>query len=239
MHVWRIDLGEAAAKAAALRGLLSPDEEVRAKRFHFDKHRDAFIGARATLRQILARYAARSAKALSFTYTEYGKPFLSPECAGPTIRFNLSHAHERALLAVTDGREIGADVEWIRADFTGDEIAERFFSIHERDVLRGLPREARDLSFFQCWTRKEAYIKAAGPGMSIPLHSFDVSLGPGVAAELLATRPETEEAAHWSMSGLDPGPGYAGAVAVEGRDYAIATWDWDVSAAVASASRAR
>jgi 4'-phosphopantetheinyl transferase len=121
---------------------------------------------------------------------------------------------------------VGVDVEHIRPDFTGEEIWERFFSQREREALRALPEADRPLAFFQCWTRKEAYIKGAGPGLSIPLHSFDVTLGPGVPAQLLATRPDGDEAARWVMEALEPGEEYAGAVAVLGAGWELRTFDW-------------
>lgn len=226
LHVFRLDLGALARRANELRPLLAPDEEARAQRFVYDRHRDPFIAARATLRRLLGRYLGLSPRAIAFAYNKFGKPELAPGLTPLALTFNLSHAHERALIAVTLERAVGVDVEHIRPDFTGEEIWERFFSVREREALRALPEPARPLAFFQCWTRKEAYIKGAGPGLSIPLHSFDVTLGPGVPAQLLATRPDAEEASRWALEALEPGEGYAGAVAVLGRGAALRTFDW-------------
>ncbi len=228
VHVWRFDLAAAALRKDVLLPLLSIDERERMRRFHFDRHRDAFVAARGALRSILAVYAGRPAAELSFDYTKYGKPLLTERCGGRELRFNLSHAHEIALCAVTRGREIGVDVEWIRPEFAGDDIAERFFSPSENVVLRALPREARDQAFFACWTRKEAYIKGAGPGLSIPLDSFDVTLAPGEPARLLRTRPDAAEAARWTLESLSPGTGYAGALAVRGAGWRTRCLRWTV-----------
>jgi 4'-phosphopantetheinyl transferase len=229
VHVFQFDLAAVAAAAPSLRRLLAPDELARASRFRFDRHRDAFIGARAALRLILGRFAGRRAAALRFVYGEHGKPSLALDDGGAWLRFNLSHAHERALVAVTRDREVGVDVEHIRPDMTGEDIWERFFSERERAALRALPEAERPRAFFQCWTRKEAYIKAAGPGLSIPLDSFDVTLGPGVPARLLATRPDAAEAARWSLEALEPGAGYEGAVVVEGGAPRLTRWEWEIS----------
>lgn len=232
LHVYRLDLGALAERASTLRSLLAPDELARAQRFVYDRHRFPFIAARATLRRLLGRYLGLPATAVAFDYNPFGKPELRAGQSPIALTFNLSHANERALIAITAERAVGVDVEHIRADFTGEEIWERFFSVREREALRALPEEVRPLAFFQCWTRKEAYIKGAGPGLSIPLHSFDVTLGPGVPAELLATRPDAAEAARWAFWALEPGDGYAGAVAVERRPGALTlrTFDWPTEA---------
>lgn len=230
LHVFRLDLGALAERAAELRPLLAPDEEARAQRFLYDRHRFPFIAARATLRRLLGRYLGLAPTALAFAYNPYGKPELAPGLTPIPLTFNLSHAHERALIAVTLERAVGVDVEYIRPDYTGEEIWERFFSVRERETLRALPEAVRPLAFFQCWTRKEAYIKGAGPGLSIPLHSFDVTLGPGVPAKLLATRPEAAEAARWAMEALEVGEGYAGAVAVRGEGAVLRPFHWPTEA---------
>jgi 4'-phosphopantetheinyl transferase len=131
-----------------------------------------------------------------------------------------------ALYAVTRAREVGIDVELIRSDLKIEQIAERFFSHHEIATLRALPTELRQSAFFRCWTRKEAYIKATGKGLSLPLDQFEVSLTPGEPAALLSTQPDPNEAQRWSLRELTPAPGYAAALAVEGHGWCLACWDW-------------
>jgi 4'-phosphopantetheinyl transferase len=226
VHVWRIALTQPPKKVRELLYTLSADERERAARFHFPHDRDSFIVARGALRDILASYLAVEPCELRFQYSSYGKPSLSTEFAAHGLNFNLSHSHELALLGLAIGREIGVDVERHRSDVTDEPLAERFFSAREVAVLRALPRRQQTEAFFNCWTRKEAYIKARGEGLSFPLARFDVSLAPEEPAKLLRTRGEPREAARWTMRNLSPAPGYAGAVIAEGRNWRLQCRDW-------------
>ena len=217
IHVWRLELEQPVERFIEL---LDADELSRANRFHFEKDRKHFAVARGSLRLLLGRYLDRDPKQLQFTYGPFGKPAL-PGLGSP--RFNMSHSHGIALYALTEASDIGVDVEYVRADFTSDDIARRFFSPFEVQSLCGLPTEERVESFFRCWTRKEAYIKATGRGLSQPLDGFDVTLGPGESAALL----RTDDGSHgrWSMANIEVGPGYAGALVVEGPVTKIRYWD--------------
>lgn len=216
VHVWRLALDLAVEPFLEL---LQPDELDRANRFYFEKDRKRFAIARGFLRVLLGRYLQTDPKSLMFSYGAYGKPGLE----GTSLRFNMSHSGNLALYGFTEGREIGVDVEQERADFTTDDIAGRFFSPFEVESLCRLPGEERVASFFRCWTRKEAYIKATGRGLSQPLDGFDVTLGPGERAALLRNDDGTHE--RWTMAGIDVGPGYAGALAVEGQISSIYFWN--------------
>jgi 4'-phosphopantetheinyl transferase len=130
------------------------------------------------------------------------------------------------LIGVVLSRQLGIDVEKIRADFATEKIAARFFSANEVRNLVSLSPEKRGAAFFSCWTRKEAYIKGRGEGLSYPLNGFDVSLLPGEPAALLASRTDPAEVSRWSLISLEPAPGYAAAVAVEGRDLELSCWAW-------------
>lgn len=210
VHVWRMSLDQPFEKLQHFRRMLEPDELNRASRFHFEKHRHHFIVARGFLRSVVAPYLEMQPESLRFSYGPYGKPVLASEHA---LRFNLSHSHEVALLAVALDAELGVDVEHIRADFASEEIAQRFFSRAEVEVFNSLPNEERVAAFFRCWTRKEAYIKAIGKGLSQALDAFDVTLAPGVQAALL--RADEDNVERWWMSEVEVGEGYAGALAVE------------------------
>jgi 4'-phosphopantetheinyl transferase len=168
----------------------------------------------------------RAPESLSFSYSTYGKPALAPEPGADAIRFNLSHSHGTALYAVIRDREIGVDLEFVRGDLEAEQIAERFFSHREIVALRALPLGLRKYAFFLCWTRKEAYIKARGEGLSIPLDQFDVSLIPEEPAALLSIQPDTDEALRWSLRNLTPAAGYAAALATKGRDWTLSCWQW-------------
>jgi 4'-phosphopantetheinyl transferase len=223
VHVWRISLECDDAILVQLRETLVEEERQRAARFHFEKDRRHFIAGRGALRAILALYQDCSPDEVRFAYTSYGKPHLAGETEW---RFNLTHSHGLALLAVTRSREIGVDVERIRDNLEGEQLAQRFFSPREVAALRSLPAELRREAFFHCWTRKEAYIKAVGKGLTLPLDRFDVSLRPGEPAALLATHDEPSEVRRWSMRSLSPGEGYVGALAVEGHSWHLWCGHW-------------
>jgi len=227
VHVWRIPLDLPPPLLAGLAAVLSADERSRAARFRFDIHRTRFTAGRAALRHLLASYLRIRPGEVSFRYSAHGKPSLAGSAAGSGLRFNFSNAGGLALAAFVLDREVGVDVEEVKrvADFTA--IAERFFSPAENEVLRALPPESRDAAFFTCWTRKEAYIKAVGEGLSIPLDSFDVTLAPGGPPRLLATRGEPGGEARWSLHALHPGPGFVGALAVEAPEPEVRCFDWE------------
>ena len=226
VHVWRSSLDLPASYLDALLQTLAPDEQARAARFHFLEDRQHFIAARGILRAILSRYLGVEPARLRFCYGDHGKPNLVKETGGDDLRFNVSHSHALALFAVTQNREVGIDVEWVRADIETDKIAGRFFSTLEVEALRGLPPPAQQVAFFNCWTRKEAYIKARGEGLSMPLDKFDVSLAPGEPVALLCTRGEPLEAGRWSLRELFPGSGYVAAVAAQGKDWRLKCLQW-------------
>jgi len=238
VHVWRASCRLQANEVKALRGLLSEDEAARADRFHFARDRDDFTAARGVLRVILGRYTGREPAGLRFIYSPFGKPSLDGGEGGGALRFNLSHSGGVALYAVTLGREVGIDVEQVREEMDCVGVADRFFSANEVEVLHSLAREAQTRAFFECWARKEAYIKARGEGLSMPLDSFDVSLAPGEPAALLRTREEAGEASRWTLRELSAGQGYAAAVAVEGGGWRLRCWQWEADRHHASASKA-
>jgi 4'-phosphopantetheinyl transferase len=224
VHVWRADLDRPEADVRTLQQLLSADELSRAARFHFQKDAHRFIVGRGLLRTILARYLRVAPSRVRFDYTTYGKPMLAPASAQETITFNLAHSGQIALYAVARDRAVGVDIEQIRSGIEYEQIAERFFSATERAQLRALPANQRTVAFFTCWTRKEAYIKAQGEGLSLPLGQFDVSFAPGEPARLVHTAGDPGEAARWSLHELHPGAGYVAALAAEGQGWRVACW---------------
>lgn len=215
VHVWRIDLGAPALRRSSLWHLLDETERARAERFHFGHDRDRFVATRGTLRVILGRYLDRDPARIVLVYGPQGKPALDPATNDTRMSFNVSHSEELALLAFGSGRRVGVDVERLRPRLAEDHIARRFFSPREAATLDALPPEQRIIAFFNCWTRKEAFVKASGEGLSLPLDHFDVSLAPGEPAMLLRTAPDPAEARRWWLAALDAGPGYAAALAVE------------------------
>jgi 4'-phosphopantetheinyl transferase len=226
VHVWRAGLDLERPSIERLARTLSQDERARADRFHFEKDRDRFIASHGFLRSILGHYLGIMPGDLEFVYGAYGKPALGGRFAVHEILFNMSHAEAVGLYAFARRREVGIDVEHRRADFATRAVAEKFFSPREAAMLFELPEHLRSQAFFNCWTRKEAYIKARGTGLSLPLDQFDVSLLPGEPAKLLHTSGDPTEASRWCLQELNPGPGYAAALAVAGDGFQLSCWQW-------------
>ncbi|MEG3928629.1 4'-phosphopantetheinyl transferase superfamily protein [Microcoleus sp. T3_D1] len=226
IHVWRVSLAQTESCLQSLQQTLSTDERTKAEGFHFPKGRSQFIVSRGALRAILSRYLNINPHILRFDYNPYGKPSLIAAQGGNTLRFNLSHSGNLALIAITKNRDIGVDIEGINPNFSCLGIAEKFFSPLEHSVLRSLPEHLQPRAFFTCWTRKEAYIKAVGKGLSIPLNQFDVSLAPGEPAALLNVEDNPEEASRWSLIELFPSSDMVAAVAVAGDCWKLHCWEW-------------
>jgi len=221
VHLWRIDLASAAKGEQKWEQVLSADERARALRFHFSQDRQYFTATRALLRIILAGYVDANSTELVFHYSEKEKPSLISVQSGSHVEFNVSHSGAVALLAFARGRALGVDVEQLRENFDHAAIARRFFSEQEQRELVALAPSERYHGFFRCWTRKEAYIKAQGAGLSLPLHEFDVSLKPGDGIALLSTRPDNAEAAKWSLQEVPAGDGYVAALCVRGQGWRL------------------
>ncbi|MEE3258176.1 MAG: 4'-phosphopantetheinyl transferase superfamily protein [Candidatus Latescibacterota bacterium] len=211
IHVWCLGLDGANADFAVLASCLSRDEHKRADRLIHERHRLRFIVARATLRRLLAQYLDLDPGAVAFAYGEHGKPAL----VEGGLFFNMSHSHEMALYAVAQGREVGVDVEWPRPKVAHERIAARFFSLEEQEALGELSEADRPAAFYNIWTRKEAYLKARGDGITAGLDTFSVSLGDEAA--LLRSDEGRDEVARWQLVTLEPEPGYVAALCAEGQ----------------------
>ena len=225
VHIWRVFLDQCAPGIQDLYQTLTPAERVSVELFYFDADRQRAILRRGILRQILGRYLSLPPHRLQFHRTEYGKPFLTANSGGQWLRFNLSHAGNLALYAITRHRAVGVDVAHMRPEFL-EGLPEQLFSLTEVSQLRSLPPLAQVQAFFRCWTRKEAFIKARGDGLALPLDQFDVSLRPGEPARVVATRWDPAEAAKWSLAEVEPGPEYAGAVCLRGSLLQLRCWQW-------------
>ena len=223
VHVWRISLDTPPAILESLWVTLSLDEQERANRYRFTRHRQAFIARRGRLRNLLGRYLDYDPASLQFSYNPFGKPALQPGIAGH-LCFNLSHSQDLALFAFARQTDIGVDIERQRSDFDHLQVAERFFSTREREELSALPIAIRAEAFFLCWTRKEAFIKAHGEGLSLPLDLFDVTITPGRPARLVASRLGIEAPDQWSLYNLEPAPDYLAALAVRGQGCELHCW---------------
>jgi len=224
VHVWQAGLDFEPGVLAQLHTTLAGDEQARAARFHFQKDQNHYIAARGILRSILGRYLLLEPGQIAFEYNSHGKPALIRDLNGADLRFNVSHSHGLALFAFNLGRDIGVDVESLRPDFATDEIAARFFAPQEVAVLSSIANPDRARAFFNCWTRKEAFVKARGVGISLGLDQFVVSLAPGEPAALLHANDDAEAAKRWMIREFDVGPEFAAALAVEGTGLELRCW---------------
>ena len=199
----------------ALAQWLSAEERRRADRYDFDRHRRRFIVARARLRQLLALRLMTRPEAVELVYGTHGKPALARRSGSPDWRFNVSHCDETAVYAFSRGREVGIDIEAIRDVRDADTIASHFFSRSEQKAYLALDPGEKMLGFFNCWTRKEAFVKALGDGLSHPLDCFDVSLAPGEPAGILRVKNTPGRDSGWCLGSFTPSPGFVAAVVAE------------------------
>ena len=226
VHAWLIDVNVDDSMISELEALLSDDEHSRGMKFRFQADRRRHFVSHGALRQVLSRYLGMAPQRLKFAHGRYGKPCLQGEQAQSDLSFNLSHSGGKALIGVTRGREIGVDIEFIQKEVDWEHLAQRFFAPQEVDMLRGVPQESRNRAFFACWTRKEAYLKAKGLGLNLPLKDFSVSLAPGESAQLLRHETEPGEVERWSLAEVRVGPDYIAAIAVEGKGWELKSWQW-------------
>ena len=211
VHIWKINLKVSPLEVELCRGILSGDEIARAERFYFPEHQERFIVGRAFLRKILSRYLNVEAQAIEFEYEERGKPLLGFrfKCSG--ICFNLSHSQQLALCGVTYHRSIGVDIEGIRHTSDIENLAKRFFSVREYEVIKSVPPEQQQQVFFRYWTCKEAYLKAIGKGLP-ELSQVEIELMPNKSARLRVLED-------WQLKELVPADNFAAAVVIASHNY--------------------
>jgi 4'-phosphopantetheinyl transferase len=217
LHVWQIPLDRSEKDRSLLFGYLSNDERARAARFHFNVHREQFIVGRGILRTILGGYLNLEPGKLTFAYGMRGKPGLPDQA----LRFNLAHSGGLGVLALTRHGELGIDIEQLRPMENWVGVMSSFFSIAEQEAIRSLPDELGLSAFFTCWTRKEAYVKAIGAGIGVPLDRFNVSVVPGSEPRLLHVEGNEAESSRWHFQNLPLPAGYIGVVAHEGKVDAV------------------
>ncbi len=228
VHVWAARLEVSAPTLAALRTTLSSMELERAARFRFERHRDRFMVGRGLLRVLLGHYLQAEARELEFTYGSAGKPELKRKPGSPPLHFNLAHSGNLALLAITQAGAVGVDVERVRPLKDADDLVARFFSPREHALFKDLPDSQKPAAFFNLWTRKEAWLKATGEGITHSLHLVEVSFLPDEPARLLAV-PELPgpDRPSWVLLDLQPEPGFVGAVAIAAQAPKLRCWRWD------------
>lgn len=227
VHVWLAKLTRFPGDVQQLSALLSEVERERARCFSFERDRQRYIVARGLLRTLLGKYLGLEPGALQFVSGQYGKPQLAFPSENNPLRFNLSYSREFVLYALSWGREIGVDIEYVRPIEDIDALARYVFSPQEQTAFQGLPPDLKQQAFFNCWTCKEAYLKASGEGLSRPLRHITVSLLSEIPAQLFSVQDQPEEIRRWSLQTLPLPVEYAAAVAAEGHDWRVVYWEWD------------
>ena len=209
IDIHTLDLDRLDLDLDRLYGLLDRDEAERSGRFRSEQLRRRYIARRGQLRELLAQYTRHTPVSIRYICNDFGKPFLEDS----DLEFNISHSANVCIVTIGHGRELGCDVEQRNPTFPSADTARAFFAPGEVRAFEMLERSRQVEAFFNCWTRKEAYIKACGYGVSIPLDSFEVSLAPGEPAALLSGCGD------WSVKSFEPAPGFQAAVVAQG-----ATW---------------
>ena len=227
VHIWLASLYVTSRVSDVLHQNLSSEEDERAGRFVFTRDRRNFIVARGILRDILAKYLDCQPKQIHFDYEPYGKPRISLSEITARLEFNLSHSSGFLVLAVADGRKVGIDIERVRSLPDLEQIASHAFSSHEQKELSTFTGEEKPHGFFRCWTRKEAYLKARGDGLSIPLDTFDMSLTAHNPIRMLSNRLDPDEVSRWSFHTFIPEQSFVGALAIEGQAAVPEFRHWD------------
>jgi 4'-phosphopantetheinyl transferase len=225
VHLWFVPLQISVAEIQSLTETLSSDERMRATRFHFERDQRRFIAARGTLKRILGKYLDLAPEKVEFHYGTHGKPTVHTQAQDGALRFNLSHAHELALVAVTNAREVGVDIEHSARAVDANGIVERFFASHEQTMYESVPPGEKQELFLRYWTCKEAFAKATGQGLSLPLKQIEILLTPNSPARLASTVAGAPSGRQWTLHELRPSDEQFGALVVEGPgDFKIKFW---------------
>ena len=225
VHVFRAGLDVPDDRLQRLRRFLAPAELARAGHFHRRRDGHRYVVGRATLRMVLARYLACAPAQVVVETEESGRPFVPAACRRGSLFFNITHAGDLALVALTGTGPIGVDVEEIHEIAEVESLADRFFSSAESRALREIPSDLRIAAFFRCWTRKEAVLKATGEGLAGDLSRFAVNLDRG-NARVVRWEGRPGRASGWNLRHLAPAPGFVGALALRGPIGNVLTWSW-------------
>ncbi|MEP7133406.1 MAG: 4'-phosphopantetheinyl transferase superfamily protein [Chloroflexota bacterium] len=218
IHVWCASLNVSPQDLSYYSSLLSQDEVDRAKRFYFDKDRDHFIVVRGLLRTILSNYLNQEPAQIEFVYGQFGKPAIKSGQSDKVLEFNLSHSKDLALYAFNWNRRIGIDIEYMIPMADMDNFAEQFFTPRETALINTLSGAQKEDAFFKTWTCKEAFLKANGSGLTVPINQVEIYFETDEIVALSSIGDDREQATHWRLDLFNKLPGYRAALAVEGLD---------------------
>jgi 4'-phosphopantetheinyl transferase len=226
VHLWKIDFSTHCRHEEDFVSLLSEDEKIRANKFKFNKDRLTYIIAKTILRKLIGSYTKLDPKEIQFNYNKQSKPFIDSEI---DLKFNLSHSGQKIIIGFTLNYDIGVDVEYNKRQIEIAEISKRFFSVKESTILMQLSKEDQQAAFYNCWTRKEAFIKAKGGGLSIPLDQFEVTLALGDRPELKIIKWDQNDVVNWNLKAFNCDSDYTGAVIVNHNQPIYKYYDWNRS----------
>jgi 4'-phosphopantetheinyl transferase len=228
IHIWLVSEDNPPLPLKELGEILSNDEQERANRFHFERDKNRYIVGRGILRTLIGKYYLDiEPKRLEFCTASKGKPALKDTFGRRRLKFNQADSNGMALYAISQTHEIGIDIECIRDISSVQEIVEGSFSKYEIAAFKALPADEKQRAFFNCWTRKEAFIKAIGQGLYFSLDQFDVAFTPGETPKILSIRGDRAEAAKWSLFDLKPLHGYSAALAYKGLISETSYWRFE------------
>ncbi len=216
IHVWCASLSASPEELSGYLSLLSQEELIRAERFYFEKDRNHFVVGRGLLRTILGSYLNQEPAQIDFIYGQFGKPAIRFPQGDKVLEFNLSHSKDLALYILTWDRRIGIDIEYMGALADMDNFAEQFFTPRETALINSLSGNQKADAFFKTWTSKEAFLKANGCGLTVPINQVEISLEADETVRLRSIDGDKESAARWHLEILNHFPGYYATLAVEG-----------------------
>ena len=226
VHLWIVPVNSARERLLYFKSILSPHETERAQRYRNMSDRERYAIARGSLRHFLAAYGAGEADRLQFTHNAFGKPSLSSQASEAALNFSVSHSGDQILIGFVRGRRIGVDVEYVRRDIDVLGLAKSYFSPEEFQRLRILPQSEQCEAFYRAWTRKEAYLKGCGEGLSSGLERVEVSFMPAERAIIRKTTGVCSGSERWTLKHLSLAAGYVGAAAVESRNAKFKFFRW-------------
>ena len=222
VHIWYVPLNTDAATQIKYWKILSDDERSRANRFRFTSDKIKYVSCRGALRSLLGRYLMMAPESVEITYIKNGKPNHDSN-----LEFNVSHSENWGVIGFTLDTILGVDIEYTNRIIEFEEIADRFFSQKESADVINAEKDQLPLCFYNCWTRKEAFIKALGDGLSFPLDQFEVSCRPDATPQLIKTHWDYSEADKWSLWAFEKGSDYVGAIALKGPKKNVAYYNWN------------
>ena len=222
VDVWAFNLRASAACLEQCRQTLCSTEAARADRFVHAVSRDDFVVAHGVLRHLLARYRGAQPRDLKFSADPNGKPALdTPASGGNLVSFNLTHSRGRALIAVSDGRAVGIDLENVKADVKAIPIARRYFARAELAAIETAPAASQAETFFRYWVAKEALLKGQGVGLRFPIDEFEVQFDDRALSARIGIRTSSRLSSDWTVQMLPVESGWMGAVAVRGSEWSL------------------